>query len=529
VNPIGKALRGDGVFLVVVIVLGGALRALSLHAGLWRDEGSTYFDVTQPFPMGVIATVGKSELSPPGFFLLMALWVLVFGTGELALKFPAFLFGLALVPATYVLARQCTQGLTAARVAAGFAAFAPAAIYYSQDARAYTLAALLCCIAASLYLEANRSDRPWTFVALGVALTAFAYTQYTGLVFVVALLVASAYSLTVGRKIGSPAYYLLVFAAVGVLALVLLPQILFGLHVGNPWKPVASGAVAGFAHTAVANMLAALPVDVPFWRTGLQLGLFGILGILAAFDFFGSNRTSAALRGALCRPVAALAVAFVCAALFEAAQDARVMFAFAPLGWVCVAFWVASLASRVRARLASNPNALRAAWVAAAVLALIFVEVEGVAALRFDGAANASGIRPFLAAGASADTLYVIAPDFMAPTFGYYARNTHDVAEHGFAQWEHPEYIDLAGMVAGWNAPSLDADTEARIAATRRLRYLDLVIADEAWGLHDTARLPLSRTAQLLHDLRRRYRFVDSHAFEGREEPIVVYRFVLNP
>jgi hypothetical protein len=62
-----------------LMLLGLLLRLPSLSLGLWRDEGSTYFDVL-PSDLGkLIETVIYSELNPPGFYLIMHQWMQYIG------------------------------------------------------------------------------------------------------------------------------------------------------------------------------------------------------------------------------------------------------------------------------------------------------------------------------------------------------------------------------------------------------------------------------------------------------------------
>ena len=69
--------------------------------GLWRDEGSTYFDALPAQWSEVIKTVIYSELNPPAFFIVMHQWMQWFGAEEVVFKLPALFFGLLLIPAIY--------------------------------------------------------------------------------------------------------------------------------------------------------------------------------------------------------------------------------------------------------------------------------------------------------------------------------------------------------------------------------------------------------------------------------------------
>jgi len=134
------------------------LRLPFLRLGLFRDEGSTYFDALPTTPGEVVRTVILCELNPPGFFLIMHQWMRWFGSQEIIFKLPALIFGLVLIAATYGLGRV-VGSRTTALLAALFATLASAAVYYSQEARPYTLSALLSWLSVLLYCQAIRSKR----------------------------------------------------------------------------------------------------------------------------------------------------------------------------------------------------------------------------------------------------------------------------------------------------------------------------------------------------------------------------------
>ncbi len=60
--------------LGMVLGLAAALRWPFLQTGIWRDEGSTYFDVVAGSLRATLHEVAHSELSPPGYFVLLRGW-----------------------------------------------------------------------------------------------------------------------------------------------------------------------------------------------------------------------------------------------------------------------------------------------------------------------------------------------------------------------------------------------------------------------------------------------------------------------
>ncbi len=119
------------------ITLLGALLRLG-WSGIWRDEGSTFFDSSGPTPADVWQTVADCELNPPGYFLLI--WVVLKVLGPWALHGPSWLASVLTIPATYRLTLEWSPGdQRAALVAAALIATSPEAIYFANEARPYSL------------------------------------------------------------------------------------------------------------------------------------------------------------------------------------------------------------------------------------------------------------------------------------------------------------------------------------------------------------------------------------------------------
>lgn len=87
----------------------------------------------------------------PLYGVLLHAWGALAGDSELALRLPAALFGVAMVPAIAWLAARWL-GRETAPWAAWLAALSPFLVWYSQEARNYTLMMLLGCVASALLL-----------------------------------------------------------------------------------------------------------------------------------------------------------------------------------------------------------------------------------------------------------------------------------------------------------------------------------------------------------------------------------------
>jgi mannosyltransferase len=121
--------------------------------------------------------VGFSESAPPLYYALAWLWTQVTGTGEAGLRSVSALAGVATVPVAFMLGAQLS-GRRAGIVAAALVAVNPMLVWYSQEARAYALFALLTALSLLYFARALEGGRRRDFVAWGIASALALATHY---------------------------------------------------------------------------------------------------------------------------------------------------------------------------------------------------------------------------------------------------------------------------------------------------------------------------------------------------------------
>ncbi|HET8632254.1 MAG TPA: glycosyltransferase family 39 protein [Thermomicrobiales bacterium] len=160
--------------LAGLVLAGAALRLDNLGVqSLWFDEA----DVVTQSRAGLGAllrnfvTAGQNG---PLYVLFLHAWTAVFGIGEVAVRLPSALAGIATIPLIYLLGRALhgpKLGLAAALVMA----VAPYQTWYGQEAKMYALVVLAAVATTLLFLRALRTDRPADWVAYAVATTVGLY------------------------------------------------------------------------------------------------------------------------------------------------------------------------------------------------------------------------------------------------------------------------------------------------------------------------------------------------------------------
>jgi 4-amino-4-deoxy-L-arabinose transferase-like glycosyltransferase len=174
--------------LAAVVLLGGGLRFATLGLQSYRyDEAVTAIRVLHPSLFDTLSAVPNSESSPPLYYAVAWLWSRVFGIGEVGLRSLSALAGTASIVVIYLAASRLTTRRVGL-IAAAIVAINPFLIWFSQDARAYSLVFLLTCLSFLFFARSLRDpEGPSRGVLVGWALfSALALATHYFAIFVVA-------------------------------------------------------------------------------------------------------------------------------------------------------------------------------------------------------------------------------------------------------------------------------------------------------------------------------------------------------
>jgi hypothetical protein len=158
-----------GLPLLVLVSL--FLRSRQLHAGFWIDEGISVGIAHEHWTS--IPHRLRQDGSPPLYYMLLGIWVRLFGDSEAATHTLSLVFGLACVPLAYF-ATRAVFGRTAALAATVIAALDPFLTYYAHETRMYELEALLSLVVATVLLAYSHNWGLFLCVGLAAATLAFA-------------------------------------------------------------------------------------------------------------------------------------------------------------------------------------------------------------------------------------------------------------------------------------------------------------------------------------------------------------------
>lgn len=192
------------VMLVLLIILGSIERIYGIdRQSLWSDELYAVIASYKPHYADVWQLM-LGDSHPPGYLTFMYWTLPLTGYSDFGIRLHALVFGIVWIPLVFWLGRRwfsVNTGLLAAAVIAS----AYNAVYYSQEARAYTMLIAfnllnLICFFEILFTE-NKLRR--YVVGFIVANVAMLYLHYTGFVFLSAEILLYALLWIMGQRRGS--------------------------------------------------------------------------------------------------------------------------------------------------------------------------------------------------------------------------------------------------------------------------------------------------------------------------------------
>jgi hypothetical protein len=281
---------------------------LVVTRGLWVDEAISVSQAHLPFG-AMIDRLAQVDVHPP--LHAAVLWVMVraFGDGELAVRLPSIVAGVALVPLLFATGRELFDRKTGL-IAAALGAVSPLAVWYSQEARMYSLYMAFALLAVYAQARALRRNRAGDWALYAIATAALVWTQYFAVLVVAAQQIVFIAAWWRRRGRGEPVAplarrWLLALVVAGVLVLPLAPYFAdqwvayAGRGAGLSEVPAQAGNAASEAqsglsvYAVIANLIWAT-FGYHADNTMAQIAALWPLGMLGALLVLGRRRSPAA-------------------------------------------------------------------------------------------------------------------------------------------------------------------------------------------------------------------------------------------
>lgn len=227
----------------IIFILALVLRVIGLDRHeLWIDEA--YSVILAQGSLHELLSGLVNDAHPPLYYLILGLWMKLFGSGEFAIRFFSLIQGLLLIIILYRVGSSFFSPLVGL-VAAFIATTNPMNIFYAQTARMYTILPLLGLLSILFLLRALEEDEVSSWIGYSISTVAALYTHNYGL-----------FILPIGwflflRKANYPRFKRFFLSQLAVLFLYL------------PWLFVLLSQIQAGGHNWISQFMA--PISPLFW------------------------------------------------------------------------------------------------------------------------------------------------------------------------------------------------------------------------------------------------------------------------
>ena len=264
--------------LAVTFIAAAALRAIGSGSGLWYDEIVTLVQSAR-HPIARIVTDFPGVNAHPLYSLLAHASLSTFGESAWSLRLPALVFGIASIVMVYILGASLTSR-TEAWAASALLAVSYHHVWFSQNARGYTLLGFLTLLGTWLLLRALERGERRDYVCYAIVCAAGMYTHLT-MTFVIAGHVAAIVLAMAMRQVpvrrDTIAPLLWAWIGVGVLSAALYAPFVPGLIAWMGRDAPRAAAKVATAGWAASEALRALFADSGVWAS-IVTGLLAVAG-----------------------------------------------------------------------------------------------------------------------------------------------------------------------------------------------------------------------------------------------------------
>jgi len=150
-------------FAVAGLTAVGVAARFYTSSKLWLDEALSVNIAS--LPLSEVFPALRQDGHPPLYYVLLHFWMMLVGSGDVAVRALSGIFGVAALPLSWVAGRRLA-GRSGARWALLVVALSPYCVRYSTETRMYSLVMFLVLGGYLLLADALRSPAVWRFVGL---------------------------------------------------------------------------------------------------------------------------------------------------------------------------------------------------------------------------------------------------------------------------------------------------------------------------------------------------------------------------
>ena len=173
------------ILILLITFFGIDLRIAIINCPLWYDEGHSILSAIQSFPFGIDNFLYTKDFQhTPFYFYFLHFWIKIFGTSEIMLRLSSTIFGVAIIPLTYVVAKKIYKNdKIVAIISAILVSVSPLMVYYSNEIRMYIAVTFLAVLSVNYLLDYDEKADKKSLMKLLITNTLIPYLLIGGIVF----------------------------------------------------------------------------------------------------------------------------------------------------------------------------------------------------------------------------------------------------------------------------------------------------------------------------------------------------------
>jgi len=171
--------------LLAILLLGLFLRVFDLSKeSVWLDEGYS-IKVANLNLFNIVEEISRNDSHPPLYYFVLHYWIKLFGDSEFSARFPSVIFGFFAIFMIYKVGSLIFDkevGIFSSLII-GLSTFH---IYYSQEARMYSLISLLTLLSIYFFIKLLRERSLIASIGYILSTILLMYTHVYGLFIIIA-------------------------------------------------------------------------------------------------------------------------------------------------------------------------------------------------------------------------------------------------------------------------------------------------------------------------------------------------------
>lgn len=268
--------------LVIIVACALILRLININQSYWLDEGISVNAAKNLSFAQIITTFSTGDFHPPLYYLLLKLIINTLGDSELVSRSISVISGVLTVLVVYKLAKNLYENQTAI-VASALVATSPLLIYYSQEARMYSIATLFSTGSLYFFTRLLKDDKIIYWAGFIISSVLAFYLDYMPLLIIPAYLLLLISAKRKYKRFTVKTFFpavILIFAILLPWLNIFVKQLLAGLNLRNTtptWEAIiGSSSVRDLAILIPKFIIGRISPEnnLTYFLTFVPIGLF---------------------------------------------------------------------------------------------------------------------------------------------------------------------------------------------------------------------------------------------------------------